>query len=76
MTISTDSSAGHSSARNTFTGTIVKITPLGLFHKVQMDCGFPLVSYVTTQSREQLGLKEGKTVIASVKATAIHVIRK
>ena len=76
VTISTDASAGHSSARNTFKGTIVKISPMGLFYKVQLDCGFPLVSYVTTQSREQLGLKEGKKVIASVKATAIHVIRK
>jgi tungstate transport system ATP-binding protein len=54
----------------------MKISPMGLFYKVQLDCGFPLVSYVTTQSREQLGLKEGKTVIASVKATAIHVIKK
>ena len=76
VTISTDSSAGHSSARNTFSGNIVKITPLGLFHKVQMDCGFPLVSFVTTLSLENLELKEGKQVVASIKATAIHVIKK
>jgi tungstate transport system ATP-binding protein len=76
VTISTDASAGHSSARNTFKGTIIKITPLGLFYKMQLDCGFPLVSFVTTSSLENLELKEGKTVTASVKATAIHVIRK
>jgi tungstate transport system ATP-binding protein len=43
---------------------------------MQLDCGFPLVSFVTTSSLENLELKEGKTVTASVKATAIHVIRK
>jgi tungstate transport system ATP-binding protein len=76
VTISTDMPIGRSSARNTFTGTIVKISPMGLFYKVQLDCGFPLVSYVTTQSREYLDLKEGATVVATIKATAIHVIRK
>ena len=60
VTISTDASAGHSSARNTFKGTIVKISPMGLFYKVQLDCGFPLVSFVTTPSLENLELKEGK----------------
>ena len=76
VTISTDTPAGHSSARNTFTGTIVKISPMGLFYRVYLDCGFPLVSYVTTQSLENLDLGEGKTVAASIKATAVHVIRK
>lgn len=76
VTISFDMPAGRSSARNTFTGTIVKISPQGLFYKVQLDCGFPLCSYVTTQSLENLHLHEGKKVVASVKATAVHVILK
>jgi tungstate transport system ATP-binding protein len=76
VTISTDTPAGHSSARNTFMGIIVKISPMGLFYRVYLDCGFPLVSYVTTQSLENLDLGEGKTVAASIKATAVHVIRK
>ena len=76
VTISTDNPAGHSSARNTFTGTIVKISSMGLFYKVQLDCGFPLVSYVTRQSLENLELKNGKQVAASFKATAVHVIKK
>jgi tungstate transport system ATP-binding protein len=76
VTISTDTAATHSSARNTFAGTIVKISPLGLFYKVQIDCGFPLVSYITRQSLENLELKDGKQVAASFKATAVHVIRK
>jgi molybdopterin-binding protein len=41
-----------------------------------LDCGFPLVTYVTGHSLENLSLREGQVVSASFKATAIHVIRK
>jgi len=62
------------SARNVFTGTIRQMTPLGLFHRIRLDCGFDLVAYVTGRSLEELGLKEGNSVTASFKATAVHVI--
>ncbi len=65
-----------SSARNVFSGRILKIIPLGLFYKVQLDCGFPLIAYVTAQSLEELALEEGKTIAATFKATSIHVVRK
>jgi tungstate transport system ATP-binding protein len=65
-----------SSARNVFPGRIVKVTPMGLYFKIHLDCGFPLVSYVTGHSLENLSLSEGKEVLASFKATAVHVIRK
>jgi tungstate transport system ATP-binding protein len=64
------------SARNLFAGKIEKIVPLGLFYKVQLDCGFPLVSYITGHSLENLSLQEGKEVSASFKATSIHVVRR
>jgi tungstate transport system ATP-binding protein len=64
------------STRNVFPGRVEKITSLGLYHKVQLDCGFPLVAYVTHHSVENLSLVEGKAVTASFKATAIHVIRR
>jgi tungstate transport system ATP-binding protein len=64
------------SARNAFRGRIEKVTSLGLYQKVQLDCGFPLVAYVTHHSTENLSLAEGKEIIASFKATAIHVIRR
>ncbi|MCX5854900.1 MAG: ABC transporter ATP-binding protein [Deltaproteobacteria bacterium] len=64
------------SARNIFPGIIVKIIPMGLFHKIQLDCGFSLVAYVTHQSLENMSLKEKDHVFASFKATAVHVIRK
>jgi tungstate transport system ATP-binding protein len=64
------------SARNIFPGRIVKITSLGLYQKVHLDCGFPLVAYVTNHSLEELSLAEGKEVKASFKATAVTVMRK
>jgi len=69
---------GHvkTSARNVFHGRIGRIVPLGLFHRVEISCGFPLVAYITTHALEDLALSEGMEVTASVKATAIHVIRK
>ncbi len=64
------------SARNVFTGKIVKMVPMGPYQKVHLDCGFPLIAYVTHHSQKALSLTEGKTVRASFKATAVTVIKK
>jgi tungstate transport system ATP-binding protein len=64
------------SARNVFPGTIVRITPMGLFQRIQLDCGFPLVSYITGHSLENLSLSEGRQGRAYFKATAINVVRR
>jgi len=63
-----------SSARNHFAGQVNKILPWGVAFKVHLDCGFPLVAFVTRPSIEVLDLREGQTVIATFKATAVHVI--
>ncbi|NWF92122.1 MAG: ABC transporter ATP-binding protein [Syntrophaceae bacterium] len=76
VTLSSPSSHEITSARNVFLGRVVRITPLGFYHKVQLQCGFPLVAYVTNQSLRNLSLTEGKEVKASFKATAIHVVRR
>jgi tungstate transport system ATP-binding protein len=76
VTLSTGVSGSATSARNVFPGEITKITPMGLFHKVHLDCGFPLIAYVTHQSLDNLALREGNSIVASFKATAVHVIRK
>ena len=64
------------SARNAFVARITRIVPLGLFHRVVLDSGFPLTAYVTSPSLASLALQEGSTVYASFKATAVHLIRK
>lgn len=76
VTLAVHPSKESSSARNVFSGKIVKIIPMGLYHKVQLHCGFPLVAYVTGHSLENLALAEGKEVVASFKATSIHVVKK
>jgi tungstate transport system ATP-binding protein len=63
-----------SSARNHFPARITKILPWGMVFKLHLDCGFPLVAFVTRPSMEVLNLREGGTIIATFKATAVHVI--
>lgn len=63
-----------SSARNHFSARITRIVPWGIAFKVHLDCGFPLVAFVTRPSIELLGLREGEQVIAIFKATAVHVL--
>jgi tungstate transport system ATP-binding protein len=76
VSLSTNLQREATSARNVFPARIQKVTPMGLYQRVTLDCGFPLVSYVTTHSVKGLSLQEGKEVAASFKATAIHVLRK
>jgi len=76
ITLSVGSSQEGTSARNVFRGKIVKILSMGLYQKIQLDCGFPLVAYVTNHSLKELSLTEEKDVRASFKATAVTVMRK
>lgn len=62
------------SARNVFLAVINDISSFGPFLKLTLDCGFPLVSYVTREAFAVLDLKEGKKVFAAFKATAVHII--
>jgi tungstate transport system ATP-binding protein len=63
-----------SSARNHFLARITRIVPWGVAFKVHLDCGFPLVAFVTRPSIELLHLQEGEQIVATFKATAVHVI--
>lgn len=46
------------------------------YYKAVIDCGFPLVAFITHQSMEEMGLREGGRVHASFKATSVHMIKK
>ncbi len=76
VTLSTRSSPEGTSARNILPGRIEKIVSLGFYQKIELNCGFPLIAYVTNHSLEELSLAEGKEVKASFKATAVTVIKK
>lgn len=76
VTLSLLPSQEKTSARNVFEGRVSKITPVGPYQKVHLNCGFPLVAYVTNHSLEELSLTEGKEVKASFKATAVIVTKR
>lgn len=65
-----------SSARNTLSGEIRLIALSGPVARVEIDCGFNLVSMITRRSAEELAFRVGQRVHASFKATALHVISR
>jgi tungstate transport system ATP-binding protein len=66
---------GHpTSARNHLRGTVRRITTVGGQVRVVLDCGFTLVAFITKRSLEEMSLGVGDEVVASFKATAVHVI--
>jgi tungstate transport system ATP-binding protein len=76
VTVSKSVTSTYTSARNHFSGEINQINPAGFIQRLHINCGFPLVSYITSRSLEELSLKTGDDVVVSFKATAIHAITK
>jgi tungstate transport system ATP-binding protein len=76
VTLAVPDASAASSARNTYAATVNRVIPLGPYLKVALDAGFPLVAFITFQSAEALHIREGARISASLKATAVHVIRK
>lgn len=73
--LSTSPGEGTTSARNRFPGRVVKVFPSGSQMRVTIDCGsFNLTALVTKRSAGEMGLDEGVSVVAAVKATSIRVI--
>jgi molybdopterin-binding protein len=65
---------GPSSARNVLEGVVVEIAAEGALARVTVDvAGVPLVASLTTRSVAELGLAQGVAVVATVKATAVHL---
>lgn len=65
---------GPSSARNVLEGRVVEVATEGALARVTVDiAGTPLVATVTTGAVRELALAAGVMVVASVKATAVHL---
>lgn len=60
--------------RNRLIGNVTALHGLGPLVRVQVDCGFPLESLITSWASEDLALKVGDQVHALIKATAVVVI--
>jgi tungstate transport system ATP-binding protein len=74
VTLSASGFSQVTSARNRLPGTIAGMTPHGPLERVVVDCGFPLVSLVTRASAREMGLRPGMAVVASFKASAVHLV--
>jgi molybdopterin-binding protein len=63
-----------SSARNRFVGLVTKVTADQVMSEIQMQCGpFTVVSLMSTESANQLGLEPGVLAVAVIKATNVIV---
>lgn len=76
VTLSDLVSGKQSGPGNTFHANVERITPMGPYQKVQLNCGFPLVTYVTSHVLSALSIKQGTEVLASFDTMAVHAIRK
>ena len=63
-----------SSARNRFVGLVTEVRSDPVMSQVQMQCGpFTVVSLMSTEAVEELGLEPGSIAVAVVKATTVIV---
>jgi molybdopterin-binding protein len=68
--------AGHSSARNRLTGTVLAVKRDEIMAQVELACGpFRIVSLMSREAADELALAPGDTATAVVKATTVLVER-
>ncbi|MBI2370873.1 MAG: ABC transporter ATP-binding protein [Deltaproteobacteria bacterium] len=65
-----------SSAGNRVRGQVVQLLPSGLQYRVVVECGVSLSALVTRASHQELGLRVGMQVLATFKASALHLISR
>ncbi len=63
------------SARNQLKGTVKKVTPGAVNSEVVLELpgGIEVVSIITKESAEKLGLQPGKTAYAVIKASEVMI---
>lgn len=67
---------GDLSARNRFTGVVREVRVEGLLAQVELEAGpYRVVSIVTREAVEELGLRPGMPATAVVKATSVLLER-
>ncbi len=65
---------GATSARNQLVGLVTAVTCDRVMAEVELQCGpFTVVSLMSTQSVERLGLRPGSLAVAVVKATTVII---
>ena len=72
--LGTEVGASTSSARNRFTGIVTRVTKDGVMAQVELQAGpFRVVSLISREAADELGLEPGVLATASVKATNVGV---
>ena len=71
---STETAPAHTSRRNAFPGVITKVTKDKISALVEIQAGpHRVVSLITREAADELGLKPGMEAVATVKATSVMV---
>ena len=66
--------AASESARNRFAGIVTRVIRDGVAAQVEIQAGpHRIVSLITRESADELGLEEGVMAVASVKATSVVI---
>ena len=69
-----DPSMTPGSARNRFTGLVTRVTKDTVMAQVELICGpFRVVSLISREAVDELGLEPGVLAVASIKATNVMV---
>lgn len=64
----------HTSARNQLRGIVTKVTQDAVMAQVELQCGpFRVVSLMSAEAVDELGLEPGVVSVASIKATQVVV---
>lgn len=63
------------SATNQFKAEITDIEPCAAGFEIKVDAGIPLYARITRESLQNLGLRTGKTVWVSFKASSVRFVR-
>ena len=63
-----------SSVRNHLAARVVAVHPGSPTVRVELDAGFPLYALITRPACEELHLRPGDTIVALVKAPAVHLV--
>jgi molybdopterin-binding protein len=70
----TQAAPAHTSRRNAFPGVITKVTKDTVSATVEIQAGpHRVVSLITREAADELGLKAGMEAVATVKATSVMV---
>lgn len=72
--LGTETSASGSSARNRFTGIVTKVTKGTVMAQVDLQAGpFRVVSLISREAVDELGLEPGMRATATIKATNVSI---